>query len=654
MKAVRTAFRRVLECAQSMREDVAVVVERDPSVRTVSEAVLAPPLIALWAYRVAHMIHESGRPVLARIVSLLGRGLSGGIEIHPGARIGRRLFIDHGCGTVIGETAVIGDDVTIYHQVTLGALGWWRDNRRPPGQRRHPELGSDVVVGANSMILGPVKVGDGARIGAKSYVIDDVAAGALVFAARSEIVPRPGRIGEGAERGLPDVIPAQPAPPGQRSAKAVRRSMDDHTTPTLVIMTSLKMVIRHLRLIEYPRELGVAPVLLSVDGADTDRVRRLMKDSAHPLSGLAEHRTIGDSSVAAVLADVAELAGRRAVCGVISCGEYFVEPAAVTAHLLGLPGSGWPAAAISRNKLCQRMLLPEYSPRWRAILPGERSRVEVADYDWSGPLVLKPTTWMSSSGVREVRSAADLPELLEGYPANETLLVEERVVGAEFSVESLVRDGVLLWSGITAKETNEGGGVFVEMAHTLPAAGLSSKDAGNLERVNADVLRRLGFQTGVAHAEYRLSSQGVILMEVALRIPGGGISALWGLATGGSLEERIVDLALGRPTAYPQPVRRARHVFVEHPPGKLVDVVSRDAAISWTVRDARWPVLEPASPEAPARCHAVLVAKLPGDRLAAFTDGDARAVSVLVDAPPDADIAEEAERVRAGIDIVVD
>jgi serine O-acetyltransferase len=211
MKAARTAVMRARECASRVREDVAVVLERDPSVRSIAEAVLAPGLIALWTYRVAHVVHRSGRPFPAKVISLVGRGLSGGIEIHPGARIGRRLFIDHGCGTVIGETTVIGDDVTLYHQVTLGALGWRRDNLRLPGQRRHPALGSDVVVGANSVILGPVSVGDGARIGAKSYVVGDVPAGALVSAARSEIVLRECQAPmEKAERGLGGADHARP------------------------------------------------------------------------------------------------------------------------------------------------------------------------------------------------------------------------------------------------------------------------------------------------------------------------------------------------------------------------------------------------------------------------------------------------------------
>lgn len=182
----------IRDIAARVREDVAVVVERDPSVRTVGEALLAPHLVAIWLHRLSHVTHRAGHPVVARVIFRLGRRLSGGIEIYPGARIGRRLFIDHGCGTVIGETAVLGDDVTLYHQVTLGALGWRRDRLRPPGQRRHPKLGSGVVVGANSVILGPVEIGDNARIGAQTLVIDDVPANAVVVASAGTTV----RIGD--------------------------------------------------------------------------------------------------------------------------------------------------------------------------------------------------------------------------------------------------------------------------------------------------------------------------------------------------------------------------------------------------------------------------------------------------------------------------
>ncbi|MFJ8629889.1 serine O-acetyltransferase EpsC [Streptomyces sp. NPDC093568] len=180
-----------------IREDIAVVVERDPAVNTTAEAILSPHLIALWAHRISHVAYRTDHRLVARLIFLTGRWLSGGIEIHPGARIGRRLFIDHGCGTVIGETAVIGDDVTLYHQVTLGALGFRRDNLRPKGQRRHPVIGSRVVIGANSVLLGPLRVGDDARIGAKAFVMDDIPAGAVVVAKRSDVITPGGLNGAG-------------------------------------------------------------------------------------------------------------------------------------------------------------------------------------------------------------------------------------------------------------------------------------------------------------------------------------------------------------------------------------------------------------------------------------------------------------------------
>jgi serine O-acetyltransferase len=172
------------------REDLAMIVERDPSIRTRAEALLHPALPALWAHRLAHALHARGHRQVARILAYLARAVTGGIEIHPSARLGRRVFIDHGAAVVIGETAEIGDDVTIFHQVTLGAVGWWRDSRREPGARRHPLLGNRVVIGANAIVLGPITVGDDALIGAGSLVLTDVPPGARVMAPAAEVVTR--------------------------------------------------------------------------------------------------------------------------------------------------------------------------------------------------------------------------------------------------------------------------------------------------------------------------------------------------------------------------------------------------------------------------------------------------------------------------------
>jgi serine O-acetyltransferase len=201
MAIFRSLTAPVRKCAARMREDVAVVMERDPSAISRAEALLSPHLPALWLYRVAHEMYLHDHRALARFVSYLGRLLSGGIEIHAGATIGRRFFIDHGGGTVIGETAIIGDDVTLYHQVTLGAVGWWRDIRRAPSERRHPAVGNRVVIGAGSAVLGPVRVGDDARIGAHAIVTDDVPPGARVHPCNGTIdVPAPA-VGNAASNG---------------------------------------------------------------------------------------------------------------------------------------------------------------------------------------------------------------------------------------------------------------------------------------------------------------------------------------------------------------------------------------------------------------------------------------------------------------------
>ena len=150
-----------------LREDVGCVAKRDPAARTSLEVLLLYPGVhALLWHRLAHRLWRAGAKFPARFVSWLSRFLTN-IDIHPGATIGRRFFIDHGAGVVIGETSLIGDDVTLYHGVTLVGASW------APG-KRHPTIGDGVLIGAGAKILGPIMVGAGARIGANSVVIEDV------------------------------------------------------------------------------------------------------------------------------------------------------------------------------------------------------------------------------------------------------------------------------------------------------------------------------------------------------------------------------------------------------------------------------------------------------------------------------------------------
>lgn len=165
----------------TLREDVRTALETDPAARSALEVALTyPGLHAVWSHRVAHRLWRRSNRLTARVLSHLARGLTG-VEIHPAAAIGDRLFIDHGMGTVIGETAEIGDDVHMHHGVTLGG-----DDPRPV--KRHPTLEDNVTVGASATLVGDVTVGEGATVGAGAVVVDDVPPGATVAGVPAEPV----------------------------------------------------------------------------------------------------------------------------------------------------------------------------------------------------------------------------------------------------------------------------------------------------------------------------------------------------------------------------------------------------------------------------------------------------------------------------------
>ena len=168
-----------------LREDVRTVFAKDPAARSLLEVLTYPGLHALWAHRLAHSIWGRGGKFIARLISQLSRFFTG-IEIHPGARIGRRFFIDHGMGVVIGETTIIGDDVLLYHQVTLGGTSLQK-------AKRHPTLGNGVLVGMGAKILGDITIGDGCKIGANAVVNKDIPTNCTVVGVPGRIVRRNGQ-----------------------------------------------------------------------------------------------------------------------------------------------------------------------------------------------------------------------------------------------------------------------------------------------------------------------------------------------------------------------------------------------------------------------------------------------------------------------------
>jgi serine O-acetyltransferase len=194
----------VARVAKELRRDVAAARDRDPAARGVAQVEIVatwPGIQALLAHRVAHALHASGIPLLPRSIALVSRALTG-IEIHPAASIGQGMFIDHGSGVVIGETAEIGDDVTLYQGVTLGGTGFATG-------KRHPTVQDNVTIGSGAKLLGPITIGHGAKIGANSVVITDVPPNSTVVGNPGHPVRVDGRRPEGPDADwihLPDPI----------------------------------------------------------------------------------------------------------------------------------------------------------------------------------------------------------------------------------------------------------------------------------------------------------------------------------------------------------------------------------------------------------------------------------------------------------------
>jgi serine O-acetyltransferase len=184
LKAIRRALEFIPASLELLREDVIAIGKNDPAARSYLEVLLVyPGLHALWLHRAAHLLWNGEQQFSARLLSHANRFITG-IEIHPGATIGRRVFIDHGMGIVIGETAIIGDGCLLYKGVNLGGTSLSRT-------KRHPTLGKNVIVGANACILGAIEIGDGARIGSGSVVVRAVPEGATVVGVPARIIVPP-------------------------------------------------------------------------------------------------------------------------------------------------------------------------------------------------------------------------------------------------------------------------------------------------------------------------------------------------------------------------------------------------------------------------------------------------------------------------------
>ncbi|WP_381562478.1 acetyl-CoA carboxylase biotin carboxylase subunit family protein [Streptomyces eurythermus] len=403
--------------------------------------------------------------------------------------------------------------------------------------------------------------------------------------------------------------------------------------PAVIVMSDLAALARQHRLITDIAGRGLTPLVIVGPTTDLARLKTHIEDPAHPLSRIADVRQLPGPAVDGVWASVQDWITDFDVRGVICSGEVFVDPAGALAEALGLPGPGSWAARVCRDKVMQRVILGDHGPSWRAFAPHARDTATSEVY----PCVVKPAGRMFSSGVVKVADDAELRAALAAYEPDETVLVEELVTGPEFSVEALVHRGEVVWSGVTAKLTNEDSSrYFTEIGHTSPAR-IPSSDAEALVAANTAVLKTLGFGSGITHAEFRLRDGRPVLMEIAARLPGDAITMLWHLATGRPVEPAIVDLALGIEPQYPEPTRRAVQRFVDHRPGRLADVRSAAQTVSWIGDDGYWPTVSSTDADAPARCASIMVGLSRGAVLGDLNDSSGRSASVVVDLPLEAD-----------------
>ena len=171
-----------------MNEYLESIKKRDPAAKSISSIILTYPGVkAVLLHRIANFFHLAGFHLIARIISQTSRFFTG-IEIHPGAKIGKNLFIDHGMGVVIGETSEIGNNVTIYHAVTLGGISPSIDSERQRYEKRHPTIGNDVVIGSGAQIIGPVKIGNGSRIAANAVVVNNVPENSTMIGVPAKVI----------------------------------------------------------------------------------------------------------------------------------------------------------------------------------------------------------------------------------------------------------------------------------------------------------------------------------------------------------------------------------------------------------------------------------------------------------------------------------
>jgi len=382
---------------------------------------------------------------------------------------------------------------------------------------------------------------------------------------------------------------------------------------------------------------------------DKQSVTTLITDVAYVQGALDKEASFNSS----VVATLQQWQQQYSIIGAFAIGETLVEPSGIISDALGLRSPGLRATRVCRSKYLQRFYLSSFSPLSKIIAPEMREKIDWQTLNW--PLIMKPATRHSSSGVISVDNEQQARAALVDYPAYETLLLEQRVEGQEYSIESLVQDGEIIFSSVTHKmTTDQHSNTFVELAHTVP--GSAPENVLLLEAAQK-VLRALAFSDGIAHSEWRFGRDNKpYLMEIAARTPGDGILPLYRLACGEPLESVIIKIMLGEKASYPAPCRVARQVYLEHTPGVLknVEVKWPGIQVSWIADNQTWPEILPGQPQDGPELRAVFVHKKRGERLTSLLSSDDRAVTFFIDANCEDELDRLEEEVRSAITIDIE
>ncbi|BBP02509.1 ATP-grasp domain-containing protein [Sulfuriferula nivalis] len=357
------------------------------------------------------------------------------------------------------------------------------------------------------------------------------------------------------------------------------------------------------------------------------------------------------SDLSAILHQCKQWAIKYDIKGALNTIEEFTLSSAIAIDYLQLKGPSIKASIIASNKILQRAYFSQWSPPFSYISKGSELPTDIAY-----PAVIKASDKHGGQGIVLVEDESAALQALEEFNYREQLNFEEYIQGKDFSIETIVCNGVVKYDNLTEEENLFIDGHHLEMGYNIPAQKIAQDRIEAAYVINQKILKRMGFLDGISHAEYRITAEGKIyLMEIAARPPGDGIFAMYQLATGQLIEEAIIRTVLGELVQYPRPIRHTQQIYLRHTLGTLKKVSIHDENIvvncfpenKYYARDHVFDLSSPATVR-----ELVLEHKI-GAKLGKMTGPEARLGWVILDAATSQELAEYSAQIVSGIDVVI-